>query len=186
MVLLIPVQQNSNCLHQQLKVLSCSRSVRCALVLCPRVCSVCPLYHKALWWNWTSLDLSPLICRWHSLRKSAPPYHVRELVLSMQECIHDVKCGCPAINWNWMMTKQKQWLCPLRECPRPYPCQNLLSRYFKCQVFSACQNSICDARYAADQEKPVCNSSRNCKLWTPTHQLHSSLSFCGSYTEVLS
>ena len=32
------------------------------------------------------------------LRKSAPPHHVSELVQSMQECLHDVKRGCPTIN----------------------------------------------------------------------------------------
>ena len=52
------------------------------------------------------------------------------------------------------------------------------SQYFKCLVFSVCQNSRCDARYASDHEKPGYKSSQNCKFWTPTHQLHSSLSFC--------
>ena len=58
------------------------------------------------------------------------------------------------------------------------------SRYFKCHVFSVCQNSRCDARYVSDHEKPGYKSSQKCKFWTPTHQLHSSLSFCRSYTEV--
>ena len=43
------------------------------------------------------------------------------------------KCGCPAV--NWMMTKQKQWLCPLRECPRPYPCQILIQSVLQMSCF---------------------------------------------------
>ena len=38
-----------------------------------------------------SLDSSPLIPDDTQLRISSPPYHVSELVQSMQECIHDVK-----------------------------------------------------------------------------------------------
>ena len=45
-----------------------------------------------------SLDSSPLIPDDTQLRKSAPPYHVSELVQSMQECIHDVKV--------WMSSKK--------------------------------------------------------------------------------
>ena len=135
MILLIPVQQNSNCLHQRSKVWSCSRFLRCSSGLCPGTCSVCPLYHTPFWSNWTSPDSSLLICWWHAVENL--PHHI-VLVNLYSPCRNSctmLECGCPTINWNSMMTKQKQWLRPLRNCPRQYPCQILLQLVLQISCF---------------------------------------------------
>ena len=117
MALLIPVQPYSNCLHQQLKSdpAPVPYGVPRGSVLGPVLFVLC------------TIPLSDITER-HSihhhsfvddtqLRKSA---HYISLYSPCRNASTMSKCGCPAINWNWMMTKQKQWLCPPREYRRPY------------------------------------------------------------------
>ena len=113
------------------------------------------------------------------LRKSAPPHHVSEFVQSMQECIHDVKVWMSSKKLKLNDDKTEAVIVSSQRMSTSLPMPDSPTvGTSNVHVLSICQNSRCDARYAFDPEKPGFKSRQNCKFWTPTHQLHSSLSFC--------
>ena len=98
------------------------------------------------------------------LRKSAPPNHVGELVQSMQECVHDVKVWMSSNKLKLNGDKTEPMILSSQRMSTSMPDSLTVgtSRYFKCHVFSVCQNSRCDTRYAFDHENLGYKSSQSC------------------------
>ena len=98
---------------------SCSCFLRCFSGLCPGACS--GLFLFFLYTTPLSDAIEHHSIHPHSfaddtqLSKSALLHHVSELLYSpCRNASTMSNCGCPAINWQWMMIKQEHWLCPLR------------------------------------------------------------------------
>ena len=183
MVRLIPVQQNSNCLHQQLNVWSCSCFLLCSSGLCPWACSVRLVYHTHLWCNWRSLHSSKLFYRWRSVKKICPTTSC-QWTCTVHAGMHprcqivDVQQETETVWWH-----NRNNDCVLSDNVNVFTHARFsYSRYFKCHVFSVYQNSRYDTRYTSVYENPGCKSSKNCRFRTPTHYFHSLLSFSRSYT----
>ena len=148
MVLLIPVEQNSNCLHQQYKVWSCS----CFFYDAPQGSVLGPVLF-VLYTTPLSEVIEHHSIRHHlladdtQLRKSAPPHHASELVQSMQECIHDVKVWMSSHKLKLNDDKTKAMIVSSQRMSTPLPMPDSLAIGISNVIY---QNSRCDTRYTFD------------------------------------